>query len=87
MLADLRTLLNQDQWQLLELLLENATQREIAEQLCVDERTIRRRVTALRELVTGRLVSTEEQHASASDALMATINLPRSVIESSSWAN
>ena len=44
-LADLNSQLSSDQTQLLDLMLENATQREIAERLKVDERTVRWFVT------------------------------------------
>ena len=75
-LADIHSLLTQDQLRLLDLLLENATQNEIAEQLGVDERTIRRRITAIREIVAGRLASTEEKHKTESELPIENINLP-----------
>jgi RNA polymerase sigma factor (sigma-70 family) len=75
-LEDIHSLLNQDQFRLLELLLENATQKEIAEQLGVDERTIRRRITAIREIVAERLSSVEEQNAPSSELPIENINLP-----------
>lgn len=51
LLIDLRSQLDDSQSQLLELLLQNATQKEIAQQCAVDERTIRRRLMALRNLI------------------------------------
>jgi eukaryotic-like serine/threonine-protein kinase len=74
-LAEIHSLLNQDQFQLLELLIENATQQEIAKQLGVDERTIRRRITALREIFKGRLAS-QEQNACTSESHVKSISLP-----------
>lgn len=75
-LADIHSLLNQDQLRLLDLLLENATQKEIAEHLGVDERTIRRRIAAIREIVAERLASVEEQNAPSSELPIENINLP-----------
>ncbi|MDX1925200.1 MAG: ECF-type sigma factor [Pirellulaceae bacterium] len=75
-LAGIHSLLNQDQLQLVALLLENATQKEIAEQLGVDERTVRRRITAIREIVTGRIAVVEQQSATSSESLIENINLP-----------
>lgn len=74
-LSDVYSLLNQDQIQLLELLLENATQKEIAKQLGVDERTVRRRITALREIVTPGLASNDERNAPSASPIV-DINLP-----------
>jgi DNA-binding Lrp family transcriptional regulator len=47
---------------LLELLLENKTQREIAEQLGVDERTIRRRIKSMQDIVNGQKASVDERN-------------------------
>jgi eukaryotic-like serine/threonine-protein kinase len=73
--SEIQSLLNLDQLQLLELLLENATQKEIAEQQGVDERTIRRRITAIREIVARRLSSPELQNAPSSKSPIENINL------------
>ncbi|MGN6547083.1 MAG: protein kinase domain-containing protein [Aureliella sp.] len=54
-LADLNSLLSADQSQLLELLLQSATQREIAERLGIDERTVRRRIATIRSITAGQL--------------------------------
>ncbi len=75
-LADVHSLLNQDQIQLLELLLENATQKEIAAHLGVDERTVRRRITAMREVFRVRLASVENRNAPQSVSPIVDINLP-----------
>jgi len=74
LLTDIHALLDPDQSILFELLLENATQREIGERLGVDARTVRRRITALRDLVTGQLDGNESkeplpEHANKSIAL------------------
>ncbi len=76
-MADLKAMLDQDQIQLLELLLQNASQKEIAEQLSIDERTVRRRVTAIREVVNGRLRTVEEQPDFQSESMIASIQLPK----------
>ncbi len=76
LLAEIHLLLNSDQSQLLELLLENATQKEIAEQLGVDERTIRRRITAMQDIVKGQLASVDAQNRTEIDSAVETINLP-----------
>ena len=75
-LADVHSLLDQEQLQLLELLLENATQKEIAEQLGVDERTIRRRITTIREVIAGRFAPVDERNALLSHSSGDCINLP-----------
>ncbi len=54
LLIDLRSRLDDNQTQLLELLLQNATQKEIAQQCAVDERTIRRRLSTLRNLIAAQ---------------------------------
>lgn len=76
LLAEVHTMLDQGQIELLELLLANSTQKEIAEQLGVDERTVRRRVTAIREVVKGQFDSVDEQNARPSDDADPSINLP-----------
>lgn len=76
LLAEIHSLLNSDQSQLLELLLENATQKEIAKQLGVDERTIRRRIKAMQDIVKGELASVDEQNGVLLDSAIETINLP-----------
>lgn len=56
LLAEVQSMLDQGQFQLLELLLANATQKEIAEQLGVDERTVRRRINAIQDIVSKHQV-------------------------------
>ena len=75
-LADLNSQLTSDQTQLLDLLLENATQREIAERLNVDERTVRRRIAAIRAVVAGQLADDEHQEPSL-DSGSLSISLPK----------
>ncbi len=76
LLAELQSILDQGQFEILELLLANATQREIAAHLGVDERTVRRRVTAIREIVKGQLTSVDGQIACPSNSPDSNINLP-----------
>ena len=76
LLAEIQSLLNSDQSQLLELLLENRSQREIAEQLGVDERTIRRRIKSMQEIVKGQLISVDEQNGLSLDSTIESISLP-----------
>ncbi len=76
LLAEIHSLLNSDQSQLLELLLENATQKEIGEQLNVDERTIRRRITAMQDIVTGKLASVDERDGTLLASAPEITNLP-----------
>ena len=76
LLDEIHSLLNSDQSQLLELLLENATQKEIAEQLGVDERTIRRRIKAMQKIVRGQLTSVDERNGAILGPAIETINLP-----------
>ena len=76
LLAEIHSLLNSDQSQLLELLLENATQREIAEQRRVDERTIRQRIKAMQCILNGQLASIDKQNVMLPDSTVETINLP-----------
>jgi len=75
-LAEIQSLLSSDQSQLLELLLENATQKEIAEQLGVDERTIRRRIKAMQDIINGQLASVDDRNRASLDSSVETINLP-----------
>lgn len=56
LLAEVRSILDQAQFEVLELLLANATQKEIAEQLGIDERTVRRRVTAMQDIISKHIV-------------------------------
>jgi eukaryotic-like serine/threonine-protein kinase len=56
---ELNSMLAPDQNELVELLLAGNTQKEIAEKLSVDERTVRRRVTAIRKLLTPYLLENE----------------------------
>lgn len=56
---ELSSMLAPDQVELLELLLAGNTQKEIAEELSVDERTVRRRVTTIRNLLTPHLFETQ----------------------------
>lgn len=76
LLDEIHSLLNSDHSQLLELLLENKTQREIAEQLGVDERTIRRRIKSMQDIVKGPLASADERNGALLDSAIETINLP-----------
>lgn len=76
LMAEIHSLLNSDQSQLLELLLENATQREIAEQLGVDERTIRRRIKAMQDILNGQLDSVDDRNRALLNSAVETINLP-----------
>jgi eukaryotic-like serine/threonine-protein kinase len=76
LLAEIHSLLNSDQSQLLGLLLENATQREIAEQLGVDERTIRRRIKAMQDIVHGQFASIDERNEAQLDSASAHLHLP-----------
>lgn len=76
LLAAIHSLLSSDQSQLLELLLENATQREIAEKLGVDERTIRRHITAMQDIVKRQLASVDERNGTMLDSTVEPLNLP-----------
>ena len=76
LLDEIHSLLNSDHSQLLELLLENKTQREIAEQLGVDERTIRRRIKSMQDIVKGQLAFVDERNGVLLDSAIETINLP-----------
>ncbi len=69
-------MLSLEQSQLLALLLENKTQREIAEQLGVDERTVRRRIVAVRAIVNGKLAAGDERKIGIHDSAVETIQLP-----------
>ena len=74
---ELNSMLAPDQVELLELLLSGSTQREIAEELSVDERTIRRRVTTIRNLLSPHLF--ENQTTNDGDAILQppSFSLPR----------
>lgn len=61
-LEEVQALPNAEQSQLLEHLLENRTQREIADRLGVDERTIRRSIAAIKEVLAGYSFSSERVH-------------------------
>ncbi len=76
LLDEIHSMLNSDHSRLLELLLENKTQREIAEQLGVDERTIRRRIKSMQDIVKGQLASVDERNGASLDSTIETINLP-----------
>ena len=76
LLDEIHSLLNSDHSRLLELLLENKTQREIAEQLGVDERTIRRRIKSMQDIVQGQLASIDDQSGASLDSTIEPINLP-----------
>lgn len=77
LMNELNSMLAPDQVELLELLLAGNTQREIAEELSVDERTVRRRVTTIRNLLTPHLF--ENQITDDEDAILQPPNfsLPR----------
>ncbi|MCA9157962.1 MAG: protein kinase [Planctomycetales bacterium] len=79
-IEELNALLSADQNLLLQLLLENAPQREIAVALGVDERTVRRRIAVIRSLVTDQFVADtdhkESADESASELPTANIELP-----------
>ncbi len=74
---ELNSMLSPDQVELLELLLAGNTQREIAEELSVEERTVRRRVTTIRNLLTPHLF--ENQTTNDGDAILQppSFSLPR----------
>ena len=74
---ELNSMLAPDQVELLELLLAGNTQREIAEELSVDERTVRRRVTTIRNLLSPHLF--ENQTTNDGDAILQpqSFSLPR----------
>ena len=76
LLDEIHSMLNSDHSRLLELLLENKTQREIAEQLGVDDRTIRRRIKSMQDIVKGQLASIDERTGALLDSPIETINLP-----------
>ena len=76
LLDEIHSMLNSDHSQLLELLLENKTQREIAEQLGVDERTIRRRIKSMQDIVKGQLAAVDERIGASLDSTIETSNLP-----------
>ena len=74
---ELNSVLAPDQVELLELLLAGNTQKEIAVKLSVDERTVRRRVTSIRKLLTPHLF--ESQVTNEEDAILRPpiLSLPR----------
>ena len=76
LLDEIHSLLNSDHSRILELLLENKTQKEIAEQLGVDERTIRRRIKSMQDIVKGQLASVDERNGILLNSAIETINLP-----------
>ncbi len=76
LLDEIHSMLNSDHSRLLELLLENKTQREIAKQLGVDERTIRRRIKSIQDIVKGQMASVDEGNGVSLDSTIETINLP-----------
>ena len=76
LLDEIHSLLNSDHSRLLELLLENKTQKEIAEQLGVDERTIRRRIKSMQDIVKGQFASVDERNGVLLDSAIEAINLP-----------
>lgn len=76
LLDEIQSLLNSDHLKLLELLLENKTQREIAEQLGVDERTIRRHIKSMQDIVKGQLAFVDERNDASLDSTIEPISLP-----------
>ena len=74
---ELNSTLAPDQVELLELLVAGNTQREIAENLSVDERTVRRRVTTIRNQLTPHLF--KNQITNDEDAILVppSFSLPR----------
>lgn len=75
-LHEFHELLSPEQITLLELLLENATQREISQQLHIDERTVRRRVAALRMIASGHLENADDLDHAPSQTLEEELSLP-----------
>jgi len=75
LLDEIHSMLNSDHSRLLELLLENKTQREIAEQLGVDERTIRRRIRSMQDIVNGQKASVDERNGASLDSTIVPISL------------
>lgn len=69
LLMDLESLLSPDEKVLWESLLVGFTQKEIADRMDVDERTIRRRVTALRERLAATLDIAESKPSNTPPAL------------------
>lgn len=76
LLDEIHSLLNSDHSRLLELLLEDKTQKEIAEQLGVDERTIRRRINAMQKIVKGQLDSVGDRNGLSLNSKIEPISLP-----------
>ncbi|MCA9209712.1 MAG: protein kinase [Planctomycetales bacterium] len=75
-LADIQSLLGPDQSLLLDLLLENASQKEIAKRLKVDVRTVRRRIAAMRATVAGKVAGGNESNEPTAESTAETIHLP-----------
>ena len=74
---ELKSMLAPDQVELLELLLAGNTQREIAESLSVDERTVRRRVTTIRHLLTPHLFENQITNDEVAILQPPSFSLPR----------
>lgn len=74
---ELNSMLAPDQVELLELLLAGNTQREIAEELSVDERTVRRRVTTIRNLLTPHLFENQTTNDGVAILQPPSFSLPR----------
>ena len=77
LVADLNATLAPDQVELLKLLLAGNTQNEIAEKLSMDERTVRRRVTTLRNLLTPHLFEAKISDQDDAKLLPSELSLPR----------
>jgi RNA polymerase sigma factor (sigma-70 family) len=77
LVAELNAMLAPDQVELLELLLAGNTQKEIAEKLSVNERTVRRRVTTIRNLLTPHLFETQIANDEDAILLPPSFSLPR----------
>lgn len=75
-LEELNSLLSSDQALLLQLLLQNASQREIADRLEIDERTVRRRIAAIRTVVAGHLASDDDHREADGEHPKYNIELP-----------
>lgn len=77
LVAELNGMLEPDQVALLDLLLAGNNQHQIAEQLHVDERTVRRRVANLRSLLAPHLIEPLITNNEKPRPLLAEISLPR----------
>jgi DNA-directed RNA polymerase specialized sigma24 family protein/predicted Ser/Thr protein kinase len=75
-LVEVRSVLDEDQIRLLDLLLENASQAEAAEKLGVDERTVRRRIRKIRETVVSQHAMRSEADSPAIELSTSNISLP-----------